>query len=255
MFVVLQMSRLTRERPNSANVRADIARRLRQQARHDDSSYDSDEESSSEATSGDKDEAKDEATSGDEDEHVYEDRENGGEGNSENDEFALMEDLRQLFEGGEEDLENHLDWNYDDRDDDMSTSEPDGRESDADFANLSSDGVIGEEAWRLITASRSIKISRWEQFGTVKSIGGVHSGKILLFMIETEDEERILVDGNIHHAFSGGQIYIPTSKKMMQNQDFTDDRVVPTLPAMLMNLFLCKNANDKLTAMHASAVR
>ena len=53
-----------------------------------------------------------------------------------------------------------------------------------------------EDIWRMVTAKKVIQISKWEQFGTIKSIGGVHSGKIMLFMIEGDDGSKMLVDGN-----------------------------------------------------------
>ena len=113
-----------------------------------------------------------------------------------------------------------------------------------------------EEVWRVVTAQQSIKISRWEQFGTVKSIGGVHSGKIILFLVENEEGERILVDGNTKYGYGGGQTYIPMSKKIIHDQDFLKSRVIPTLPAILMNLFANQRGMgaETLSSMSQSAV-
>ena len=146
---------------------------------------------------------------------------------------TLTEAARFLLDdqvGEEQDLEALLSTDNSSEND----SESDSCEDEAwDFI----ESIEAEEIWRMITARKSIRISRWEQFGTVKSIGGVHSGKMVLFLIEAQDGSKMLADGNTRHAFSGGQIYLPMSKKIIHDQDLTRNKVIPTLPSILMNLF------------------
>ena len=183
--------------------------------------------------------------SSDEDEDENEDE-------NERDDRSILDDTRQLIEGGDEELEDQLDPSLDLDDEIESQSNQD---RDDEPWNIT-ESEEWNRTWDMLTAKRSINISQWEQFGTVKSIGGVHSGKIPLFIVEPQEGSRFLVDANIKYAFSGGQIYIPMSKKIVHNQDFLSDRVVPTLPAILMTLFANQGAIPaaSLPAMKKKAV-
>ena len=157
------------------------------------------------------------------------------------DESVLMRMLRQVVDDEDaprdpaDTLPEADNVEVDDDDDDLDPSRAGQQEVNDQQEYRENDA---EEAWKVITAEQSMKISRWPQFGTSKSIGAVHSGKIVLFTVENDDGERVLVDGNIKKGYAGGQIYMPMSKKIMHDQDFLSNKDILTLPANLMNLFV-----------------
>ena len=120
------------------------------------------------------------------------------------------------------------------------------------------DRIDDVQPWNFITASPGVKaISEWEQFGTVKNIGGVHSGSIVLFLVEVElaveedgegnapDKERTLADGNTGMKFSGGQVYNPLSKKISRTEETTSDPEIASLPAMVSTLLMTPHAVEE----------
>jgi len=88
----------------------------------------------------------------------------------------------------------------------------------------------------LISADRDIKPSVWEQLATHKGVGGVHSGKIMLFLIEDNDGNRFLVESRLVKEFSGGQIYVPMTKKFIKKVSISKNKDIPSLPAMLQSI-------------------
>ena len=148
---------------------------------------------------------------------------------------ALFESLRRVVDEEDDVLDENQDLIFDILPNGM-TGDGDSSLGDGDSRASHQMKADADEVWRIITADQSIKISEWEQLGTVKSVGSVHSGKIFLCVVENDDGRRMLVDGNIKSIYLGGQIYMPMTKKIMHDQDFIQNKVIPTLPAIIMNL-------------------
>jgi len=111
------------------------------------------------------------------------------------------------------------------------------------------------DTYGVITAQKSINPSVWPQLCTGGLLGGAHSGHIMLHLHEVEipdqdDRRRFLVDGNTQRFFSGGQIYMPFTKRIIQKNDTKKEKDIASLPAMIQHVLsvqqhLPKNPADE----------
>ncbi|CAB9524347.1 hypothetical protein SEMRO_1526_G279790.1 [Seminavis robusta] len=134
----------------------------------------------------------------------------------------------------------------------------DGGDNELEFI-LESSGREEEDPWL-----PDLKFSKWPQLNTVKAIGGTHSGKIPLCLMESETGEgetkRTLADPNVRNKVSGGQIYIPMTKRIFQFGDALDNSEIEALPARVYTLLnhkgtLAPKRGEEITNMVIDTVR
>ena len=92
----------------------------------------------------------------------------------------------------------------------------------------------------LVDAAQKVRARKWAQLATSDGIGGVHSGRVMLHLIEIGEDEGArqlyLVDSRHDKMYAGGQMYIPMTRKIIQKQSTTLIDDLPSLPAMIQSL-------------------
>lgn len=120
--------------------------------------------------------------------------------------------------------------------------EVDDYENDPDFVPQLAPGeiIVNGEPIDYAQSAHRLKANVWEQLATKRGIGGVHSGKVMLHLIEIGDEvgdrRLLLIDSRHTMKWAGGQMYIPMTRKITKKQQMNKNKDLPSLPAMVQNL-------------------